>query len=136
MDRFNWDHDACVTCPVSGDVWEDVLRLVARWHMRIDLFAPRMERVCKRWKHFWQVAEGVFDVDVIRIRLPGMTLLRKPGDPFTRMSMKEVKQWRERHRLLQLVGKFQSRAVHTEQAQRNALARTQSIANFLASWRA
>jgi hypothetical protein len=163
MDRFNWDHDACVNCPVSGGVWEDVLRLVARWHMRVDLNAPRMERVCKRWKHFWQVAEGVFDIDVRRNLLPGMTLFRIPGVPRTRMSMKEVKQSRERYRLLQLVGSFQSRAVcppppprarpppmagdsevalallraqmYTEQAKRDAGTRTESVANFLASWR-
>lgn len=65
-----WDHDACVSDPVSGNVWEDVLRQVAVWSYRVDTHAERLERVCKRWKHFWAVAEGVFRIDVRLGRVP------------------------------------------------------------------
>jgi len=127
--EWNWDHDACVNHPVSGDVWEDVLREVARWHLRVDLKAPRMERVCKRWRHFWQVAEGVFDVDVVRNRLSGMTIYQQPHNLETRMTMKNVKMWRERQRQLHLVARFQTGALHTGQP---LPLYTEPLENFLA----
>lgn len=109
---WNWDHDACVNCPVSGDVWEDVLRLVARWHMRVDLYAPRMERVCKRWKHFWQVAEGVFDVDVRRNAFPSLRLCHNPRLlRHHQMTMKDVKLFRERARMNYLIHEFKMKGM-------------------------
>tara|TARA_Y100000389_G_scaffold142658_1_gene140714 strand:- start:15511 stop:15894 length:384 start_codon:yes stop_codon:yes gene_type:complete len=58
-----WDHDASVNHPVSGAVWGDVLRKVAVWSYRVDVCAKRLERVCRQWKHYWAVAEGVFEID-------------------------------------------------------------------------
>lgn len=67
---WNWDYEACVNDPVTGGVWEDVLRAVAVWSVRVDIRASRLETVCKRWKHFWQVAEGVFYIDMKAGRVP------------------------------------------------------------------
>ena len=68
MDGF--DYEARVNCPVSGEVWEDVLRRVAVWSVRVDLKAERLERVCKKWWHYWRVALGVFSVDLYANRIP------------------------------------------------------------------
>jgi hypothetical protein len=106
---WNWDHDACVNNPVSGDVWGDVLRNVAVWHMRTDVHAPRVERVCKKWKHYWQVAEGVFDVDVRANRLLGLVIW--PPWKSWPMTMKDLKMYRERARLHQLASQFEIKGV-------------------------
>jgi hypothetical protein len=121
-----FDYEARVNCPVSGEVWEDVLRKVAVWHLRVDLYAPRMERVCKRWKHYWQVAEGVFDVDVTAKRLGGMKLMPK-GTRECDLTMKEVKSFRERARMNQLIGQFAMKGVGRE-----ALSRQPSIEEHMA----
>jgi hypothetical protein len=105
----NWDHDACVNDPVSGAVWGDVLRNAAVWHMRLDVNAPRMERVCKAWQAYWQVAEGIFDIDVRAGRIEGIVVW--PEWRIWPMSMKDLKQHRERARLHQLAGQFQIKGV-------------------------
>ena len=96
--KWTWDHDACVNDPVSGNVWEDVLRQVAVWSYRCDLYATRLERVCKRWHHYWQVAEGVFDVDVRAGRLNHIKLVLNV-DPYRLYTMLEVKKFRKRRQL-------------------------------------
>lgn len=68
--KWTWNHDACVENPVSGAVWGDVLRQVAVWSYRVDVHAARLERVCKKWKFYWQVAEGIFDIDMRAMRIP------------------------------------------------------------------
>ena len=75
--KWTWNHDACVENPVSGAVWGDVLRQVAVWSYRVDVRAARLERVCKKWKFYWQVAEGVFDIDMRAMRIP-----RSAPNPF------------------------------------------------------
>lgn len=103
--KWNWDHDACVGNPVSGDVWEDVLRKVAVWSYRCDLYAARLERVCRRWKHYWQVAEGVFEVDVRAKRLNNVKLVFS-AYPHRLMTMLEVKQYRKRMQLNYITAQY------------------------------
>lgn len=105
----NWDHDARVNAPVSGAVWGDVLRNVAVWHMRLDVNAPRMERVCKSWRAYWQIAEGIFEIDVRAGRIEGIVIWPKWRN--WPMSMKHLKQHRERARMHQLAAQFQIKGV-------------------------
>ena len=104
--KENWNHDACVNSPVSGDVWEDVLRKVAVWSFRCDIYAARLERVCKRWMHFWQVAEGVFDIDLRAGRLKNVKLVFRT-EPYTLFTMLDVKRHRERERLNYITAQYQ-----------------------------
>jgi hypothetical protein len=127
LDKKPWDHDACVECPVSGHVWEDVLRNVAVWSYRVDARATRFERVCKRWKHYWQVAEGVFNIDMRAMRIP------KKLYPFAINS--------ERSRLQQqhIVRQFQTGQLKGVKESRGMSVRTEEppwakLAEFAASW--
>ena len=107
---MSWDHDACVNDPVSGHVWEDVLRHVAVWSYRCDMYAARLERVCRRWKHFWQVAEGVFDVDLRAGRLNKIKYVFRM-EPYTLFTMLDVKRHREKERLNFLTEQFAGKTV-------------------------
>ena len=63
MERM-WNGDAAINSVISGGEWGDVMRLVARAHFRVDPKALVLSRVCKDFKHWWEVAEGCNDVDI------------------------------------------------------------------------
>tara|TARA_B110000858_G_C17409279_1_gene296002 strand:- start:89 stop:472 length:384 start_codon:yes stop_codon:yes gene_type:complete len=121
--RRAWDHDVCVNSIGSGDVWEDVLRAVAVWSVRVDVRAERLERVCKRWKHFWQVALGVFSIDLYADRIPRAL---KPRDVNNRRN-KLKQQW--------LVDQFRVGVLHGHREVRATNVPVVELAPFLASWR-
>jgi hypothetical protein len=122
--RVDWDHDACVNCPVSGNVWEDVLRQVAVWSVRVDVKAERLERVCKRWKHFWQVALGVFSVDLHAGYIPRA------------LNPRGVNNRREKFKQQWLVDQFQFGGLYGHREVRATNVPVVELAPFLASWRA
>ena len=55
-----WDGQAAME---KSDAWGDVMRLIARYHARVDPKADRMQRVCKAWRHYWAVGIECSRVD-------------------------------------------------------------------------
>lgn len=108
-----WNYEAAVDCPYSGDQWPDVLRLIARYHCRVDPYAQRLTRVSKAWRFYWKVGLGVAEADVRIERLHEKRVLDgKLKASWTKRELEErrnmrwVRQKAEQRQLQHLVDQF------------------------------
>ena len=59
-----FDLQAALDDPVRGAEWDWPLRLIARWHCAIDIFAPVLFRVNKQFEYCWRLAVQTNQIDL------------------------------------------------------------------------
>ena len=69
------DLQALLDDPSSGAEWDWPLRLIARWHCAIDVFAPRLFRVNRQFEYCWRLAVKTNEID---LRAHKLRLIRQP----------------------------------------------------------
>ena len=72
------DLQAKLDDPASGGEWDWPLRLIARWHCAIDVFAPVLFRVNRQFEYCWRLAVKTNAIDLKAHRL---RLLAQPALP-------------------------------------------------------